>query len=35
MKAIAPFTKLSPKARFIESEKLIHKIQASDKKKEI
>lgn len=34
MKAIAPYTRLPPKARFIESQKLIHQIQAADKKKE-
>jgi hypothetical protein len=33
MKAIAPYTKLTPKARFIESQKLIHQIQAADKAK--
>lgn len=31
MKAISPYTKLTPKARFIESQKIIHQIQSFDK----
>lgn len=31
MKALAPYTKLTPKARILESQKIIHQIQASDK----
>lgn len=31
MKAIAPYTKLTPKARFIESQKIIHQIQSADR----
>ena len=33
MKALAPYTKLAPKARFMETQKLIHQIQASDNSK--
>lgn len=33
MKALAPYTKLSPKTRFMETQKLIHQIQASDNSK--
>ena len=31
MKALAPYTKLTPKARFIESQKIIHQIQSADR----
>jgi hypothetical protein len=31
MKSLAPYTKLTPKARFVESQKIIHQIQSSDK----
>lgn len=31
MKSLAPYTKLTPKARFLESQKLIHQIQSSDR----
>lgn len=33
MKALAPYTKLPPKTRFMETQKLIHQIQASDNSK--
>lgn len=33
MKALAPYTKLAPKVRFMETKKLIHQIQASDNSK--
>lgn len=33
MKALAPFTKLAPKTRFMETQKLIHQIQSSDNSK--
>ncbi len=34
MKSLAPYTKLTPKARILESQKIIHQIQSSDKAKE-
>jgi hypothetical protein len=33
MKSLAPYTKLTPKARILESQKIIHQIQSSDKAK--
>jgi hypothetical protein len=33
MKSLAPYTKMTPKARIFESQKLIHQIQSFDKVK--
>ena len=34
MRAITPYTKLPPKSRIIESQKVIHQLQTFDKKME-